>query len=282
MHNSGICPSSVSSVIGNNPSRRIEIILWALTYQYDPDPNKKTKWPGNFNQMTDHVLTQNPYLALNIKEQISNLALIDDSFFKWINNSRRQNFWILNNFNILLESAFISIPARDRIIANIDLRPTTKNEKEVFIEDLEMRWRVASENPKFDWFKDDKNKSKLAWEWLRKNSELKLETTPPFENHEDLLIYFDRIGPESFLLPVDEYLRKIKARWSQNTYRRNNSGKKQKNFMLSNEAISSLEKLSKAHDVSKARILEILIEIESSKGGHIDEKLARAKLLKSG
>ena len=64
-------------------------------------------------------------------------------------------------------------------------------------------------------------------------------------------------------------------------YRENLKGKAQYNFVLSDKAIVSLEKLASRYEVSRARLLEILIEMEAEKNDHVPEKIRTAQFLKT-
>lgn len=85
--------------------------------------------------------------------------------------------------------------------------------KRIELKNIEEQWWSQKNADKpFRWFKDDNQKILLAWEWLTKNTQLDL-SRPPFEDYEDLLIYFD----ENFIINEQRelYLTKIKARWNQ-------------------------------------------------------------------
>lgn len=99
----------------------------------------------------------------------------------------------------------------------------------------------------------------------------------PFETLEDILIFFDNANyPRE---KEELYIGKIKKGWNQKKYRENLKGKAQYNFVLSDKAISSLENLASRYEVSRARLLEILIEMETEKNDHIPEKLRTQQLL---
>lgn len=90
-----------------------------------------------------------------------------------------------------------------------------------------------------------------------------MATYLPFDSYEGLLIFFDKANfvHEQKLFHVE----KIKKRWSQQKYRQNMSGKAQCNFILSERAIDRLNKLATTYDLSRAQILEILLQMESEK-----------------
>lgn len=100
---------------------------------------------------------------------------------------------------------------------------------------------------------------------------------PPFENHEDTLIFFDRenLTPDQKEL----YIGKIKKKWSQKKYRDQLKGKAQYNFVLSDKSAKILNTLSKRYEISRARVIELLLEMEEIKNDHIEEKIRISKIL---
>lgn len=62
-------------------------------------------------------------------------------------------------------------------------------------------------------------------------------------------------------------------------YRENLKGKAQYNFILSDKAIANLDKLANLHEISRAKVLEILLEMEAEKNDHIPERIRVLKLL---
>ena len=59
------------------------------------------------------------------------------------------------------------------------------------------------------------------------------------------------------------------------------SGKAQCNFILSERAIERLNKLATTYDLSRAQILEILLQMESEKKLYISEKIKVIKAINS-
>lgn len=62
-------------------------------------------------------------------------------------------------------------------------------------------------------------------------------------------------------------------------YRSNLLGKSQYNFILSDKAIRSLDKICEQHEISRARAIETLIAQEEINATYIAEKLKNSKLL---
>ncbi|KEX94036.1 hypothetical protein HA62_09865, partial [Pseudomonas putida] len=152
-------------------------------------------------------------------------------------------------------------------------------EKTSLIKSLEQRWRDhKAHDKKYSWFKDDNQKCSLAYEWLQKNTYLTIFRTP-IETYEDLLIFFDNANYTSE--KEELYIGKIKKLWNQRKYRSTLKGKSQYNFVLSDKTIEMLDKISEQHEISRARALEILVEIETEKGLYISEKLQNSKLLRN-
>lgn len=141
-----------------------------------------------------------------------------------------------------------------------------------------MQWEQHKKGDKeFKWFKDNDQKSSLAWEVLKKHAPTTLGFQSQFEKFEDLLIFFDNamLSPEQ----KEVYITKTQRRWNQQKYRDSLNGKAQYNFILSDKAAEILKNLSETHEISRARVLELLLEMEALKGDHIAERIRMQKFL---
>ena len=67
-----------------------------------------------------------------------------------------------------------------------------------------------------------------------------------------------------------EIVRTVKQAWSQRLYRQNLEGKKQYNFILSDEANRLLNELATTYKMSRPKTIEYLIKEASMKGGRVD------------
>ncbi len=209
--------------------------------------------------------------------------LIPKNYLDWITNERRLVEWLTREIQIFTKHNQLTFPfslsGKDLPIAVLDVWERDLTEKISLIKNLEQRWREhKAQDKKYSWFKDDDQKCSLAYEWLRKNTYSALFRTP-IETYEDLLIFFDNANYTSE--KEELYIGKIKKLWNQKKYRSTLKGKSQYNFVLSDKTVEMLDKISEQHQISRARALEILVEIENQKGLYIAEKLQNSKLLRN-
>ncbi|PTU02195.1 hypothetical protein DBR45_13555, partial [Pseudomonas sp. HMWF031] len=165
----------------------------------------------------------------------------------------------------------LNLHGMNRIHFITDYWMTDLTRKKITLDDIREKWQLQKkEDNQFKWFKDDNHKSALAWEWLSKNTSLLGGYNHCFEDFEDFLIFFDNIN----LIPEQKefYIEKIKKRWSQQKYREKLTGKAQYNFILSDKAAAILDSLSTRYEISRARVIELLLEMEEIKNDHIPER----------
>ncbi|HGP0110167.1 TPA: hypothetical protein ACLESZ_001215, partial [Pseudomonas aeruginosa] len=65
----------------------------------------------------------------------------------------------------------------------------------------------------------------------------------------------------------------VRRLWRQKIRRKDAKGKKQYNFILSDKAIKRLDRFSKDHEISRARVLEILLQMEDQKDLYLKEQI---------
>lgn len=272
---------NLSQLWGDNlVNDRRDIWLWKRLQEYGLNIGPLDRAPREMRNIIAECLSLNPHIAETLKQQEA-AKLLHQDHFKWIHEGKRQISWVSNR--LLSASGLIPfmIPTNlhgiDRLYYIADCWEADITYKRIELKNIEELWRSQKNTDKpFRWFKDDNQKILLAWEWLTKNTQLNL-SRPPFEDYEDLLIYFD----ENFIINEQRelYLTKIKARWSQQKYRSNLLGKSQYNFILSDKAIRSLDKICEQHEISRARAIEILIAQEEINATYIAEKLKNSNLL---
>ena len=228
-----------------------------------------------------HYLNQNARLAQQIRDDKSH-QLLPERQLDWLNEGNRQTEWILPKLMQFAGYTWNNIPqdvfGKDRLILIIDLWKVGTTQKKLALDSFKIQWNDHKSGDKaYKWFKDNDKKSALAWDWLNKNTSFTVPYPKPFETYEDLLIFFDsaNLTTEQKTLYID----RIKKRWSQQKYREGLTGKAQYNFVLSDKAIMNLEKLARLHEISRAKILEILLEMETEKNGYIPERIRILKLL---
>lgn len=264
-------------------SQRNDIWLWLHLITNNVQlPSTEIYSPGMRQLMSDFLA-----MNLNFVEHIKNIRqsqLLPEESFHWINEGKRQIEWLQSNiiFFVGVQGFIppIGLADKDLLIARIDLWNVDTTQKDLVLKNLHSRWNEQKKGDKyFTWFSDNGDKCALASDWLSKHADPFMATYLPFDSYEGLLIFFDKANfvHEQKLFHVE----KIKKRWSQQKYRQNMSGKAQCNFILSERAIDRLNKLATTYDLSRAQILEILLQMESEKKLYIPEKIKIIKAINS-
>lgn len=210
-------------------------------------------------------------------------SLLPEECFTWVTDEERQIQWLLTYFKSRSGFNIFPIPprllGRNLLIASIDLWATELDQKSIAVSEMKLAWNQCKQNDSiFNWFKgkDEALRCELAWNWLKQRNEFSVFGLPPIFSYENLLLVFDRfttIQAEK-IIAIDA----IKKRWSQQQYREKLTGKKQVNLILSDKAIFGLDKLAAKYDLSRAKVLEILIQFETEKNGYIPEKIGLGNL----
>ena len=275
---------ALSQLLGETEySNRHDIWLWytLLFYETRFNPNDYSD-TGMRDKMARYLQTRTWRVDELLKERRKQLVHKRD--IEWITEDRRVAEWmtreIQNSTGHSQLKNYFDLKEKDLPIAILDVWQRDITQKTNLLRDLEQRWKSHKTNDKvYAWFKDDDQKSQFAWDWLEKNSFVVTVGSTPFETFEDVLIFFDNAN---YSRDQEElYIGKIKKGWTQKKYRENLKGKAQYNFVLSDKAIESLEKLASCYEISRARLLEILIEMEAEKNDHIPERIRTLQLLRN-
>lgn len=264
-------------------SDRNDIWLWLHLITHNVQlPATEIYSPGMRQLMAD-ALAIDPNLVEHLKN-IRHSQLLPEESFRWMNEGKRQIEWLHSKITFFVGAqGFIpptGLSGKDLLIARIDLWNVDTTQKGLVLKDLHSRWNEHIRGDKyFTWFSDNEDKCALASDWMSKHADPFMANYLPFDTFEGLLIFFDKASyiHEQKLFHVD----KIKKRWSQQKYRQNMSGKAQCNFILSERAIERLNKLATTYDLSRAQILEILLQMESEKKLYISEKIKVIKAINS-
>lgn len=264
-------------------NNRHDIWLWYTLLFYETTFNPNDYFDTGMRDKMARYLQTKPWrvdeLLKERRKQLTHKRDID-----WITENRRTIEWATREIQCSTEHSqldyYFDLTGKDLPIAILDVWRKDVTQKTKLLRDLEQRWKSHKKNDNlYAWFKDDDQKSQFAWDWLVKNSFAATLGSTPFETFEDILIFFDKANYSAEQKEL--YIGKIKKGWSQKKYRENLKGKAQYNFVLSDKAIDSLEKLASRYEVSRARLLEILIEMEAEKNDHIPEKIRASQLLKN-
>lgn len=272
---------------GASNERRYDIWLWHQLKHNHAQSLDDLNEPGM--QATIRGITQNdPQLANFINDKQSE-QLLPSNYFDWIDEGKRQAEWLISKTEEHISADFLirpsNLPSKDWLIASIDLWSVELVRKELFLKHLKDLWFAHKKEEKpLQWFqkdgqKEDEQKCALAGKWLNNNIDgLFILSMPPtversLEAYDDLLIFFDRCTKYQKTV----YLDRIKKAWSQQKYRQKLIGKAQYNFILSDKAIQRLDKFADDHELSRARILDMLLKMESEKNLYIPEMMRRLK-----
>ncbi|WAP63128.1 MULTISPECIES: hypothetical protein [Pseudomonas] len=274
----------LSQVLGESEyNHRHDTWLWYTLVFFDKNFNENDFPDFGMRDKMARYLQRNTWLADQVPQKRRE-QLIPKQQLAWITDERRLVEWLTRELQNTTNHSQINfrfnLTGRDFPIALLDVWQRDITEKTSLIKNLEQRWlQHKAHDKRYSWFKDDNQKCSLAYEWLEKNAYLTIFRTP-IETYEDLLIFFDNANytPEKEEL----YIGKIKKAWTQRKYRASLKNKAQYNFVLSNKTIEALDKISAQYEISRARTIEILVELEAQKGLYIAEKLKNSKLLQGG
>lgn len=205
-------------------------------------------------------------------------SLLPKERLDWITDDKRQITWLL----AYLRTKFGHLPinlipprllGRLLLIANIDILNISLKEKSYEIEKMERNWNKHKQSDYiFKWFKDkdELSRCELAWSWLQEKKGSRRFSREVSANYENLLNFYDKEEMSDAEKKLDVIA--IKKRWSQQQYRKKNSGKKQCNLLLSTQALANLDKLSIKYDLSKSQIFETLIRLEAEQSAYLPQK----------
>lgn len=230
---------------------------------------------------TLYYAKNNPSLLANAKSKFTN-SILSEKYFSWMREGPRLDKWLsyksATKLPVLAGSR--QIPIIDSLIMKIDLWDETKLTKEYFLSELQSGWKNHKSNDKmYIWF-DCNEKINLADEWLDRNKPTSHPygtPKPKIHDKESLITYFENHYSDT--TEIKFLIDKIRKRWSQNNYRSSEKGKSQKNLLLSSNSLEALIELSRKHEISQSRVIEILIEMEYKNQLYIPLRIEETKLL---
>ncbi|NWB63453.1 hypothetical protein [Pseudomonas sp. F1002] len=274
----------LSKVLGETEyNNRYDIWLWYTLVFYETTFNSNDYLDTGMREKMASYLRNKPWRVDELLKE-RHKQLVHKKDIEWAIESRRAIEWATREIQISTDhnqlNYYFNLTGKDLPIAILDVWQRDITQKTALVRSLEQRWKSHKTDDKlYAWFKGENQKSEFAWDWLLKNSYVSTLGSTPFNTFEDLLIFFDKANYSREQKEL--YIGKIKKGWTQKKYRENLKGKAQYNFVLSDKAIVSLEKLASRYEVSRARLLEILIEMEAEKNDHVPEKIRTAQFLKT-
>jgi hypothetical protein len=267
-------------------NRRHDIWRWIQLTDNEISLPEDINQPGMRSTITN-VISSTPGLSEVIRNRAAE-RLLPEKCLEWIKEGNRQVEWISSKLRerIKLSESMACLKSgltgKDLLIASIDFWSIDIKQKGSFLNELEANWSEHKKGDKqFKWFEDDEQKCLLAGKMIKEHISLKgfasitLSTSQPIENHETLLTFFDHsnLDPNQ----KSSFIEKVKVSWRQQKYRKNLNGKRQYNFILSDKAVARLDKLSDTYELSRAKILDILLKMEAEQNRYLPERI---KLLK--
>lgn len=228
---------------------------------------------------------------------------IPEHCLNWVIDSHRQSHWIEKNLAshissnryTLNQTTLLPTPVpplniphnllgRNRSIAIFDYwastAPSTMRDKINFCQSLQLAWHNYTRTDRFfAWLEDGdtERKREFFWGWLKSKNHHFGHEQAPLQNHEDLLIFFDRTTFNES--DKELFSTKAKKAWDQQERRNNSKDKKQCNFILSENTISKLKMLAHKHGLTRTAIIELVIESEAKNEHHISERMHRMSAL---
>lgn len=205
--------------------------------------------------------------------------MLPEQHISWISDCTRQLAWLQHQLirDTKIFTPDIYSPAlteREMLVAKIDCAECDPEGKVVLLNDLEHSWSALKDLDKqLDWVAGTKETEICLhiWEWLEKHQPNQVRRRQKPESHHDLLTSFDTFT----WLPIERThcISTTRRLWRQTVRRKEAKGKKQYNFILSDKAIKRLDRFSKDHEISRARVLEILLQMEDEKDLYLKEQI---------
>lgn len=254
--------------------------LWKWNYLHQSGQSPSLNETINASEIDKRIVSYHKTCPQNDAEmnkamhsKMDNLIIHHDHL-EWINNEKRQIAWIKNQLPKRIPPMAQPNTLSDfqSILYSIDTWDISMPEKITAIGELKLIWiEHTLRDNFFDWFSGKDEETKIE---ATNDIAIKQLRYLPREHHtlktiNDVIRFFDKLeipDPEFELLT-----KKIKARWSQNKYRNNMEGKKQYNFVLSDETIESLDRLSEKNNKKRVEILELIINMEDKEGLYADQ-----------
>lgn len=274
----------LSRILGDTkPNHRHDVWLWFYLQQhkkagFDADSCNGFAMRDRIAGFLDGSDISNEFIASE-KDRF----LVSDDHLKWITGEERQCERLLPKLMELTGQRAIArhphLGGWDLLIAIIDIWDVNVRTKIRELNSLCSAWlRHKEMDHQFHWFKDDKEsvqRCQFAWDWLRKHEQRLTSSRPPANSHVELLIFFDQT--ELAEAERELIVQRIRRNWNRNQSQSKAQGKKQYNFVLSEKIVSLLDELAESHGLKRAKILELLIEMEFKTGSHLSGRLKTSR-----
>jgi hypothetical protein len=260
-------------------NNRHDIWLWLCLYLYEKlELDRNTCNGTTMREVIARSLSRDRRL-IKLINPMKDKFLVPDNRLSWISNNERQCHWLHPRINDLtgriLPRGLVHLTEQSRLIAMLDLWDIDIEAKAREIEELRDQWiRHTAQDSQFEWFTDKKDGIKrciCAWEWIQNNHLLSSSRQPPISNYKELLMFFDQaeLGDNEQKAMIQQIMR----RWNRQQLDVRNPDKKQFNVMLPITVIDQIDELANKYDLKRAKVVEILIQLESENSILIPEWL---------
>ncbi|HGS8203759.1 TPA: hypothetical protein ACMFTY_005157, partial [Pseudomonas aeruginosa] len=196
-----------------------------------------------------------------------------------VTDCKRQLAWIQHRLNhdecVRTPDIYSSaLTEREMLIAKIDCSGPAPNDKKSFVIGLKQDWHEQMVlDSQLNWVQEtnEAGACRHVVEWMRKHQpEQEFPETAP-QTLQELLIASDAWTWSD--VERKYCISTARRLWRQALRRKKAKGKKQYNFILSDKAIKRLDRFSKDHEISRARVLEILLQMEDEKDLYLKEQI---------
>lgn len=292
---------SLSRILQNDTLTERDLsFLWLVCAQKDHSLLEVDSRIHSSRSRIADCLLKNPEMLNQVWTALQN-RLIPFAKLSWVRDDVRQSSWIAQNASGILmpnppplfpygisstvqTRTPIHLQGRNLSIAIIDYcagcDPLSLTNAINSLARLHSSWLNQIQQDRiFEWVSQDDESAGLTyfWNWLAATHQELVFLRTPFQSHGEMLIFFDR--PEISAEKKELISGKARKAWTQQRYRARISDRKQCNFLLSDDTIKKLEKLSLKHKLSRTEIIELLIDSEVKGETYIKERLYQRELL---
>lgn len=253
----------------NFPDERLQTWLWHFLRGQNVYFAQEVPGPDDKKRMGAYIHANAHHCQLALQRK--GMGFLPSNEISWIKDDDVQvSFLSIFFCNELRSASSIihqSISGRRYLVALLDCAVLDLGFGVDLVRRAKLAWNQQVDgNRIFDWFNGAEcaPRRDFFWDWMRRKFPYETEGRTNFSNHRDLLIFFDS-SSFHFLVKRD-IVRTVKQAWSQHLYRQKLEGKKQYNFILSDEANRLLNELARTYKMSRPKTIEYLVKEASMKG----------------
>jgi len=254
----------------NFPGERLQTWLWHFLRDQNTFFAQEVQGPDDKKGMGAYIHAHVHHCRLALQRK--GMGFLPSNEIAWIKDDDVQvhflKFFLRNEFGSVSPVIHDSVGGRKYVVAFLDCVIRDLSFGVELVGRARSAWNQQVDNNRiFDWFKGSEGtlRREFFWDWMRRKFPLEVEGRTNFSNYSDLLIFFDATSFH-FLVKRD-IVRTVKQAWSQHLYRQKLEGKKQYNFILSDEANRLLNELATTYRMSRPKTIEYLVKEASMKGG---------------